>query len=54
MIDLGPCGFFEQDKVLLVSALNFLKAKGIDEETLESVMHQVGQGHIDKGERKSG
>ena len=41
MIDLGPCGFFDQERVLLVSALNVLKAKGIDECTLDNIMHEV-------------
>lgn len=41
MIDLGPCGFFDQERVLLVSALNVLKSKGVDEETLNSILDEV-------------
>jgi hypothetical protein len=41
MIDLGPCGFFDQELVLLVSALNVLKSKGVDEETLNSILDEV-------------
>lgn len=41
MIDLGPCGFFDQDRVLLISALNVLKAKGVDGDTLDTIMHEV-------------
>lgn len=41
MIDLGPSGYFDQEKVLLVSALGLLRAKGIKSETLEEIVRQV-------------
>ncbi len=41
MIDLGPSGYFDQEKVLLVSALSLLRAKGIKSETLEEIVRQV-------------
>lgn len=41
MIDLGPCGFFNQDRVVLASALDVLKAKGISEATLDTLMQEV-------------
>ena len=41
MIDLGPCGFFDQDKVVLASALDVLKARGINADTLDHLMNEV-------------
>lgn len=42
MIDLGPGGYFDNEKVLLVSALNLLKAKGADKTKLDEILREVG------------
>lgn len=40
-MDLGPSGFFDQEKVVLASALGILHAKGVDKETLDDLLKKV-------------
>lgn len=41
MLDLGPSGFFNQDKVFSLSILNLLKEQGVSSDTLDKVLKEV-------------